>query len=88
MSVALSGQVLDSCEQRSMCCVRGGRKKLKAVSTFVSSTCNNVLKYKNSLSGKYPVLGRLVCNTGKQNLVIQSLHYVGSFPSYKCCIDE
>lgn len=54
-------------------------KKLKAVSTFVSSTSNNVLKYKNSLSGKAPALGRLVCNTGKQKLVIQSLHRFFSF---------
>lgn len=54
--------------------------------TFVSLICNNVLKHKNSLSGKDAVLGRLVCNTGKQkiNLVIQSLNYedsVGAFPT-------
>lgn len=78
--------MLDGCEQRSICCRRGGRRKLEVIITFVSLICNNVLKHKNSLSGKDPVLGRLVCNTGKQkiNLVIQSLNYedsVGAFPT-------
>lgn len=77
LSVALPGQVLDGCEQRSTCCIRGRRKRLEAVTTFVSSTCNNILKYKNSFYGKDPVFHRLVCNTGKQkiSLVIQSLNY-------------
>lgn len=59
-------------------------KDLKAVT--VSSICCNVLKYKNSLSGKDPVFSRLLCNAGKQkmNFVISLIIICRCFSTHKC----
>lgn len=55
-------------------CIRE-RKKLELVTIFLLSTCNNVLKYKNSIPGKDPAFVRLVSNTAKQiSLVVWSLN--------------